>query len=308
MNPASPARWFRRLGPVVVPRRAQRLARVVVLAVVIGIGISDLYWAVTQWHMADAGAYWGAAERLRHGEALYPPVTDPESSNVYRYAPWFAWLAVPFTFLPQPIAGVIWSGILVGASCLAVLPLARRRAWLQVAFFWPILIGISANGNVHALVVAILVLGVERRTGPLWIAVAASVKAFPILYVLVYVARREWLRALVACVVTAVLVAPMLLYDLSNYVTSPGFAGLLINWPALYIVAIAALAGVTLYLGQTRWGWLAASLTVAMALPRFFLYDVTYLQVAVPWRAPADEPARREMALSARPTAAGHAR
>ncbi len=275
-----------RLATWTVSPRIWRLARVVALAVVIAIGITDLYWAFTQWHMADAGAYWSAAERLRDGSTLYPPVTDVESSEVYRYAPWFAWLTLPFTFLPQTIAGMLWSAILVAASCAAMLPLVQRRAWLEVAFFWPILIGISANGNVHALLVALLVLGVERRSGPLWIAVAASLKAFPILLALVYVGRGQWARAVVTGLLTAALVAPMLLYDLSNYVTSAGFAGLLITWPALYALAVVVLAAVTLRLGRTRWAWLAASVTVAMALPRFFLYDVTYLQVAVPLRTP----------------------
>jgi hypothetical protein len=76
----------------------------------------------------------------------------------------------------------------------------------------------------------------------------------------------------------------MLLYDLSHYVTSPGFAGLLIGLPGVYVVAVAVLAAVTLWLGRSRWSWLAAAVTVAMALPRFFVYDVTYLQVAMPLR------------------------
>lgn len=265
--------------------RIWRLARVVALAVVIAIGITDLYWAFTQWHMADAGAYWNAAERLRHGADLFPPVVDVESSDVYRYAPWFAWLTIPFTYLPQQLAGLIWSAVLVIATCLAVVPLVERRAWLQVAFFWPILIAMSANGNVHPLLIATLVLGVEHRTGPLWIGVAASLKAFPILFVLVYLARRQWLRALATCAVAAVLLAPMLLYDLTNYVTSPGFAGLLVTWPVVYAAVVLLLAVATLRLGNTRWAWLAASVTVCMALPRFFLYDVTYLQVALPWQA-----------------------
>src|SRR5215211_1389403 len=149
-----------------MPTMAIRLARVVTTAMVIGLGISFLYWAAVQWKMPDAGAYWQAALRLRAGEQLYPAFTNVEASEVYRYAPWFAWLTIPFTFLPIQVAGFIWSVILVAASTVAVWPLVRKRRWLVVAFFWPILIGISANGNVHALMLAPLVLGLERRSGP----------------------------------------------------------------------------------------------------------------------------------------------
>jgi hypothetical protein len=38
----------------------------------------------------------------------------------------------------------------------------------------------------------------------------------------------------------------------------------------------------TRWLARSPFGWLAASTTVVMALPRLFVYDVTYLLVAVP--------------------------
>lgn len=61
---------------------------------------------------------------------------------------------------------MLWSGILLAASASALVP----------------------------LIVAALVLGVERRTGPPWIAFAASLKAVPILFVVTYLGRREWVR------------------------------------------------------------------------------------------------------------------
>ena len=256
-----------------------RLARIVALAIIIGIGIGDLYWSAAAWHMKDAGAYWEAALRLREGQPLYPAVTNVEASEVYRYAPWLAWVAVPFTYLPVQLAGAIWSVILLAASAVAVVPLARARAWVAVAFFFPILVGISASGNVHALMIAWLAWGVERRSGPLWVGLAASLKAVPILYALVYLARRQWARAALTIAITAALVAPMLFYDLSHYVTTTGYAGLLITWPPLYVIVVAAGVILSVLLSDGRWAWLAASTTVALALPRFFLYDVTFLMV-----------------------------
>ena len=277
----------RGLLPRHVPGEARitSLARIVVVAIVIGLAVSYLAWALLDWHMADAGAYWQAALRLREGAPLYPPVTNLEASDVYRYAPWFAWLTVPFTLLPIQVAGALWSAILVAASCVAVRPLIREGQWLPALFFWPILIGISASGNVHALMVAALVLGVERRSGPLWIALAASLKAVPILLVLVYVGRREWGRAAMTLGLTAALVAPMLLYDLSAYPTNPGGAGMLISWPAIYAAAVVDAAIVTLWLARSRFSWVAAATGVALALPRFFVYDATLLLVGTAhWR------------------------
>ncbi len=248
---------------------------------VIGLGIANLYWSVAQWTLSDAGAYWEAANRLRAGGELYPAVANVEASDVYRYAPWFAWLTVPFTFLPVQVAGVVWSLVLVAASVAAVVPLARANAWLQVAFFFPILVGISAVGNVHALVVAALVWGVERRSGPLWIALAASLKAVPILLALVYLGRRQWWRAAATLALAAALVAPALLYDLSGYVTSTGQAGMLVELPVLFGVIVAGACAATLWLARGRHAWLAAATTVVLATPRFFVYDVTYLLVGV---------------------------
>jgi hypothetical protein len=254
-----------------------RLARTVVLGLIIGLGIANLYWSVTAWTLSDAGAYWEAAHRLREGGQLYPAVADVEASEVYRYAPWFAWLAVPFTYLPQAVAGAIWSAVLITASVIAVIPLSRSGGWTATAFFFPILIGISAVGNVQALIVAALVWGVERRSGPLWIALCASLKIVPILMVLVYVGRREWWRAAATVAVTAALVAPAFLYDLSGYVTTTGDAGGLIEAPLVYGVVVAAAVGLTIYLSRGRHGWLAAATSAVIATPRLFVYDVTYV-------------------------------
>ena len=270
--------------------RFVRLARLVVVAMVVGLGISFVYWAVMTWlgqvcpapgecQLPDAAAYWHAAMRLREGADLYVPGANVEASDIYRYAPWFAWVTVPVTYLPVEVAGALWSVILIAASTAAVLPFARRGEWLMAAFFWPILIGISANGNVQAVLVAALVLGVERRSGPLWIAMAASLKVVPILLVLVYVGRREWWRVVATLVATAALVAPMLLYDLSGYTSDVGYAGLLISWPAIYVLAVGALCLGTIGLARTRWAWLAGAAAMALALPRFFVYDVTFLLV-----------------------------
>ena len=264
-----------------------RLARTVALAVIIAIGIFNVYQAVIGWSLPDAAAYWEAGLRIRGGQPLYPTLESVEASNVYRYAPWFAWLAVPWTYLPVQAAGAIWSAVLLAASTLALLPLVRARAWVLVALFGPILVGISAIGNVQPLIIAGLVFGADRRSGPLWVALAASLKIFPLLFALVYAGRRQWWRFAAAVLMTAALWAPALLYDLSGYATDAGQAALLFGAPAVYVAVGAFGVGVTLAAATTRWAWLAAATTVAVALPRFFVYDLTFLMVgAVPMPAP----------------------
>lgn len=264
------------LRAITIPRRVVRLARIVALAVIIAIGINHIWWSVADWHLRDMNAYWDAAMRLRSGQELFAP-TGIEASEVYRYSPWFAWLWVPVTYLPRIIANIGWSLILLGASFVAVWPLARHGSLLGVAFFLPMLIGITAIGNVHPLLIAMLVLGIDRRSGPLWIAIAASLKIVPIILVVTYVGRREWMRAGLTLLLTALLAGPFLLYDLSNYVTDAGGAALLWQFPIVYLVAVVAAVITALWLASTRFGWLASSLAVTLALPRFFLYDVLYL-------------------------------
>jgi hypothetical protein len=259
-----------------------RLARIVAMAVIIGIGLFNLYHAVIGWTLSDAHAYWQAAMRLREGADLYPMMASQDASEVYRYAPWFAWLTIPFTFLPPQVAGAIWSVILLGASGVALLPLMRARAWVLVALFLPILVGISAFGNVQALMIAWLVHGVGRRTGPIWIALAASLKVFPLLLAAAFAGRRQWGRLVISVALSAALWAPALLYDLSSYPTDAGRARSLFDLPVLYAVAVVALILVTLRLASTKYGWLAGAATVAVALPRLLVYDVTYLMLGVP--------------------------
>ena len=257
----------------------RRLARIVALAVIIGIGLFNLSQAALHWTLSDAEAYWNAGLRLREGAPLYPSVSNVDAPEVYRYAPWFAWLAVPFTFLPGQVAGALWSAALLAASGVALMPLIQARAWLLVAFFMPILVGISAVGNVHALMIAWLVHGVGRRSGPLWIALAASLKIFPILLAAVYAGRREWWRLGATLALTALLWAPALGFGLGDYPVEAGQAASLIAIPALWVAVVGAAVVVTLWLARGRYGWLAAAFSVVLAVPRLFVYDVTYLLV-----------------------------
>jgi len=55
--------------------------------------------------------------------------------------------------------------------------------------------------------------------------------------------------------------------------------------PLLWAVVVGAGIGLTLRLAGTRFAWLTAATTVAVSLPRLFVYNVTYLMVGAESRA-----------------------
>lgn len=77
--------------------RWSRWARLLVVALVSGVGISIIVLAVADWHLRDMEVYAAAAWRLRDGQALYGG--DVDELSAYRYAPWFAYARVPLTWL-----------------------------------------------------------------------------------------------------------------------------------------------------------------------------------------------------------------
>ncbi len=264
-----------------------RVARLVVLAIVIGWSISNIAFHVAAWSLSDMDAYWNAAMRLRDGQSLYPPLADPSAADVYRYAPWFAAAWVPLTFVPKVIVGFAWSVALLAGTLAALWPLRRGGLTaLAVAFLLgSFLVWAASVGNVQPLLVAALVHGLERRSGPLWVGLTASLKAVPLLYALIYVARRQWWRAAASVAVAALLAAPFLLVDLRAYPAGSGDAPspLLAISPLLYAAGVALLAAVTVLLAARRspYDRLSAAAAVLVALPRITLLDLPQLLVGI---------------------------
>jgi hypothetical protein len=128
-----------------------------------------------------------------------------------------------------------------------------------------------------------LVQGLDRRSGPFWLGLAASIKAVPILFVLIYVARREWGRAAAAVVITALLVAPMPFMGWELGTVDPGESlslYYLVSPAAWLVVAVASLATAALAaFAAPRYAGVSAATAAILALPRLLLYDLTYLLV-----------------------------
>jgi hypothetical protein len=257
-----------------------RASQVVVLVLLGAYALVMLAAVVRHWDLGDMRAYLGAAERLMAGQTLYPAGAQPDASETYRYAPWFAAAWVPATFVPEPVVAFVWSVLLIAALVYVAVRLLAARSPVGVAaslVFVPLLAMTAAYGNVQPLLIA----GLMHAPKAWSIGLAASLKVSPIL-LMFGVGRRQ---AVLAIVIAVILWAPVLLFDLSAYPTDPGVA--LIGGP-LWLHAVAALAlVVATFVVPIRYRLLVAALATVVAIPRLHLYDFTFVLAAVPQSGPA---------------------
>jgi hypothetical protein len=265
----------------------RRLARNVVMALLLGyLAYTLMSWFLV-WNPADGGAYYDAAFRLTHAQPLYPPV-NPEAHEVFRYAPWFAVAWIPLTLLPRDLALHVWSLSMLACAVASVWPLLQKPTWARVALAALIgqtLVETAMFGNAHPLVIAFLVWTAGRRSFPAWVGIAASIKLVPIAFALVWAGRREWASAAVAIGVAALLFAPMLLFDLSTYPTHPG-TGLLSIYavsPPLWAGIALAAVGLTVWLAArgSPYAWVAAGVLMYLGPPRVVTSYLGFLLVAI---------------------------
>src|SRR2546428_7330786 len=183
---------------------------------VAGLGVFVLIGAGFTPHVnPDADAYWHAALRLRDGLPLYGGPRGDET-EIYRYAPWFAFAWIPLTYLGQANAYLAWRALLTAASVVAVWPLVRRPTPASVTLavlLGGLLVSSLQAGNVTPLIVGMLVAGVQTKVGPVLLGLAGSLKLFPLAFVAGYAAERRWLAAGVAIAVATMLWLNVLAYD-----------------------------------------------------------------------------------------------
>lgn len=238
-------------------------------------------------NLRDMDAYWNAAIRWREGVGIYESGGRLDGEDIFRYAPWFAAMWVPLTFLPKATVGMAWVVVLIVATAAALLPAISTRSAFGISLallFGSFLVWQVSYGNVHPLMVMVLVFGVERRSSPVWIALCASLKGSPLLFVLVLAARGQWRQVAWTLCLTFVLVAPMLAFDLSTYPLGPG------NRPSLLYLGVPAYIGIVLASiwvallaakQSERFAWLAASVAAVISVPRLLAYDLTYMLVGI---------------------------
>jgi hypothetical protein len=270
------------------------------LAVIGGLaGLWVLWMHITGDPLADAQAYYSAADRLNHGEPLYPPGTDPSSAEMYRYPPLLAVALRPLAVLPYYVFALVWELIVVGTFLLTIRQLgAGRRVYLTIGILG-IPIGWALGvGQAHVPLTLLLAIG-----QPWSIALAANIKLFPALVALWWIGRRDY-ESFIAFVGWSVI------FGLAQFVLEPtgtiaflrgAFAlGLIgearnispyvwaspLAWAAVVIVALL----VTVALARTRWGWAAAVALATLSPPRLLVYMLTGLLAAIREPRVAGEP------------------
>ncbi|MDH4334210.1 MAG: glycosyltransferase 87 family protein [Chloroflexota bacterium] len=178
--------------------------------------LANVILVTQQWKFDDIGAYLGAADRLQHGALLYS--NSVSESEIYRYAPWFAYAWIPLNLLPRLAVEVAWALLLLTATGLAMAYFRRSTAQLCLALLLGALLFRTAGwGNIQPLLVLSLMYLLPTRAGPWAVGISASLKVLPILFLAVYAWRREWGAVAIGIGVAVVLWAPALLFDLSEF-------------------------------------------------------------------------------------------
>lgn len=198
-------------------------ARSITVAAVLIVLIFCWIWALAnvvqvtvRWEFDDVHAYLGAAQRLLDGAPLYTLTAD--LSDTYFYAPWFAFLWIPFAHLPLLGVEVAWAVVLLAATFAAIWPF--RHTWAGMALvllLGGLLYRTAGWGNVQPLLLALLIYTLPTRAGPWMVGIASSLKPWPILAVAVYAWRRDWRAAGISLGVAAALWLPILLFNWTDY-------------------------------------------------------------------------------------------
>jgi hypothetical protein len=155
------------------------------------------------WPFHDTAAYWVAGLHLREGVAVYQPGAI---YLAFLYAPPFAVLAVPLSFIPlQPFA----AGLLV-LQVLALRYIAGSWRAAGLMAWLPIVPRELVTGNVDLLVAATLYASVRRipRSGYA-VALFGMMKFSPTL-TLIIGSRTRWREALIGGVVLTAITVPVL--------------------------------------------------------------------------------------------------
>jgi hypothetical protein len=263
--------------------RLARFASVVVAA--LGSVVLVAATIVTPFPPPDDDAYRQAAERLLSGASLYVP-SDPDAGSLYRYAPWFAAAWIPFAVLGD--AGTVLWRLLVVASVLYIVTVViRGRGYARLA------LGVLGVGvlfreiplwNVTLPMAALLT---WRRADPWSVGIAASLKIYPLILCIGYVAERRWRDLAIAVGLAGILWLPALWFGLADYAIDPGGANGLTGgwlwdvgvWPVVFLVL--ALGLTALAVRRSSWTWLAAAAAIPWMVPRFTGGDLTFVWPAL---------------------------
>jgi hypothetical protein len=261
---------------------AIRIARLVSVAVLllratllIGLGVW-MGWSVTDGGVSEAGkpddwyAYSLGAERILHGQPLY---LDPGYAHdlTWRFAPWLAFLWVPLNALGA-LGPNLWLLLCFASAAYVIASLFRLggSAGVMLSVMALSLVGAIPQGNVGLPMLALLV---WRRADPWSIAIAASLKVYPLLLALAFVAERRWRDLALTVGLTVALWLPALAFNIGDW-RAPGPAG--IQAP-LGVVLLAGLVPLALAVRGSRWTRLAVGAFIPVGVGHYVGSEYVWL-------------------------------
>jgi hypothetical protein len=286
--------------------RPRSTARAIALGLIVGFAVVGLILGIriTITHLvedplADVRAYYDAGARLNAGLPLYVPVSSTNEPGSYHYPPLLAILFRPLALLPYEVAALLWAVVMVGATVLTFRriglspPVLIAAGLLAVAILWT-----ATIGQVQAVVTLLLAIG-----APWAVALATSLKLYPILVAVFWVGRRDWRSIswlfgwLVALAGIQFLLEPSgtiayLGFLRAEQVADSNNLSLFGVSPVLWLVSVVVLAIVALRLAPTRWGWAAAVVFSVFASPRLLSFQLSTLLAG--FGGPRDTALRRD--------------
>jgi Glycosyltransferase family 87 len=188
------------------PEARRRIFRVLVAALAV-IGVAALSYLATQ-RSVDFPVYHYAVRKMLSGAGpMYGPQSGIGWPQVYRYPPLFLLLFIPFALLSLRLAAIIWAALKFAALALLARVLFQRLRiyghglkFLSLLPALPYLAVEFHYGNVEFFIFALVgaaLLCVEERpfVAASALALAISIKVWPLFFVPYLVARK---RAVVA--------------------------------------------------------------------------------------------------------------
>ena len=182
------------------------MSRKVALGIVaVGVIAAGLAWYVAS-HPMDFRVYYYGAEGVFNGtRPVYGVKSGLGWPMHYRYPPLFLFLALPFTKLPLATAAAIWVVLKCGILTLLILALWKRlgpprtkAAWLvPLLFAGPYVVEDLRYGNTQSFIfaltgAALLAVSAAPLLAAAALALAITIKVWPLFFVPLLVARREW--------------------------------------------------------------------------------------------------------------------
>lgn len=182
--------------------RSQKKTALVLVSVLIALGFA---WYVSNNPMDFRVYYYGAQGVFNDTRPVYGFYSGMGWPMHYRYPPLFLFIARPFTFLPLPWAAALFAFLKAIALFLLIRALwnrlgatGSRAAWLiPLLIAGPYVVEDLRYGNAQSFIfvltgAALLTLTAMPVMAAAALALAISIKVWPLFFVPVLAARREW--------------------------------------------------------------------------------------------------------------------